>query len=49
MPAAIVCGTDAPNIIEWAPDIVAQARAAGWIRDAAAKIAPVELIAQATP
>ena len=44
--AAVVCGTDSPNTIEWAPDIVAQARAAGWVRDAAAKIAPVALLAR---
>lgn len=42
--AAVVCGTDAPNLIEWSPEILAAARAAGWQRDAAAKIAPTALL-----
>jgi len=44
--AAVVCGTDSPNTIEWSPQVVAQARQAGWVRDAAAKIAPSVLLTQ---
>jgi len=43
--AAVVCGTDAPNVIEWDAELVQQAAASGWVRDAAAKIAPVALLA----
>lgn len=42
--AAVICGTDSPNRIEWDADIVASARAAGWVRDAAGKIAPLHLL-----
>ncbi len=42
--AAVICGTDSPNRIEWDADIVASARAAGWVRDAARKIAPLHLL-----
>ena len=42
--AAVVCGTDSPNVIEWCPDIVASAHEAGWHRDAATKIAPTALL-----
>jgi mannose-6-phosphate isomerase-like protein (cupin superfamily) len=42
--AAVICGTDSPNRIEWDADIVAAARAAGWVRDAAGKIAPLHLL-----
>lgn len=45
--AAVVCGTDSPNTIEWSREIVAQAHAAGWARDAAAKVAPRSLLAPA--
>jgi len=43
--AAVVCGTDSPNVIEWCPQIIAEAKAAGWLRDAAAKVAPIALLA----
>jgi len=43
--AAVVCGSDAPNVIEWDDEIIRQAAAAGWMRDAAAKIAPAALLA----
>lgn len=42
--AAVICGTDSPNTIEWCPEIIAQAHAAGWARDAAANIAPLSLL-----
>ena len=42
--AAVVCGTDSPNHIEWDHDIVAAARDAGWVRDAAGKVAPLALL-----
>ncbi len=42
--AAVVCGTDSPNHIEWAPEVVAAARAAGWVRDANGKVAPISLL-----
>ena len=45
--AAVVCGTDSPNIIEWDPAVVAAAASAGFVRDAAAKIAPAELLSEA--
>jgi len=44
--AAVVSGTDAPNRIEWDPGLVAAARDIGWVRDAAAKIAPLELLSR---
>jgi len=42
--AAVICGTDSPNVIEWSSDIIAAARAQGWVRDAAGKVAPIDLI-----
>jgi len=42
--AAVVCGTDSPNVIEWHETIRNAAAAAGFVRDASAKIAPVELL-----
>ncbi|MEM7095415.1 MAG: cupin domain-containing protein [Actinomycetota bacterium] len=42
--AAVICGTDSPNHIEWSTDIVAAARAEGWVRDAAGKVAPLTLL-----
>jgi len=45
--AAVVSGTDSPNRIEWAPDILAAARAHGWVRDANGKVAPLALLRSA--
>jgi len=42
--AAVVCGTDSPNVIEWDDSILTAAAAIGFVRDASAKIAPVELL-----
>lgn len=42
--AAVVCGTDAPNVIEWSLQILADAQSAGWMRDAASKVAPRALL-----
>ena len=47
--AAVICGTDSPNRIEWDQAVVAAARELGWVRDAAAKIAPLELLARSEP
>ena len=44
--AAVICGTDSPNVIDWSPGLIAQARSLGWVRDAAAKIAPLSLMSQ---
>jgi len=48
--AALMCvvnGTDAPNPIEWSPEIVNAARQAGWVHDAAGKVAPLALVPRA--
>ncbi|MEM9655721.1 MAG: cupin domain-containing protein [Actinomycetota bacterium] len=42
--AVVVNNGDNPTRIEWAPDIVAAAAAAGWGRDASGYLAPLELI-----
>jgi len=42
--AAVICGTDSPNHIEGDPTIIDAARARGWVRDAAGKIAPIALL-----
>lgn len=44
--AAVVCGTDSPNHIIWDQAIVDASRSAGWVRDAAGKIAPKSLLPQ---
>jgi len=46
--AAVICGTDAPNVIEWSTEITRAADDAGWRRDAANKIAPVALLGHRT-
>ena len=42
--AVVVCGGDHPTSIEWAPEIVAAARVAGWTHDASGYLAPADLV-----
>lgn len=44
--AAVICGGDGPNRIEWDQSLVAAAHELGWVRDAAAKIAPLALLSR---
>ena len=42
--AVVVCGSDAPTRVEWAPEIAEAARGAGWAVDASGYLAPTELL-----